>query len=67
MQKAEQTRTDSEVALSILQNALEQAIEAGIPVKIINQPKRVLIEISGILICGKCHVWTTDAACPNCK
>lgn len=67
MQKAEQTQTDLEVALSILQNGLEQAVESGLPVKTVVQPNRVLIEVTGILTCGKCYVWTTDAACPNCN
>lgn len=67
MQKVEQTQTDLEVALSILQNGLEQAVESGLPVKTVIQPNRVLIEVTGILTCSKCHVWTTDTSCPNCK
>ena len=67
MQTAGQTQTDSEVVLSILQNALDQAAELQMPVKTIIQPKRVLVEISGINVCGGCGIWTTDAKCPNCK
>ena len=66
--KAAPTPNDSEVALSILQSAFDQFLEAGGLARLHQMPQSTIlaIEIHGVVKCHKCEAWTTLTLCPGC-
>lgn len=66
--KAGPTPNDLEVALSILQSAFDQFLEAGGRAKLFPVPQSSIltVEIHGALKCHKCEAWTTLTNCPGC-
>lgn len=66
--KAGPMQTDSEVALSILQSAFDQFLEAGGLARLHQMPQSTIlaIEIHGVVKCHNCEAWTTLMICPGC-
>lgn len=64
--KAGRRQNDIEVALSILQTAFDQFLEAGGSSGISSGGGHLTLTIAGVQVCGICQLWTTEKACPVC-